>query len=299
MKKLIRTGLLTSCLFATTMSQAAILGLDLIETGDDAVADISSVFNSTDIMVVSGSEVFSGAQGTDIGAQSAIFSGVDITDGTTSLQLNEGFLLTTGSAASVGTTNTANNVSVNLGASGDADLEALATANGLNSNISNVNFFSFDFTLSAGLNAITLDFLFGTEEFPTQSVTDILGVFVDGVNFAFFADGSLVNNNGNPANFNNNAFGTAVPFDVEYNGLSDVLSVVGLVDETRTTHTLKIAIADTSDTIFDSGLFVGNLGATTATVGGIDPTQPVNAPATFLLMTVFGLFVYGRSKHVK
>lgn len=289
MKKLILTGMTALGLSMGTVAHAGIVGLNLIESGDNAITDIASVFNSPDISVVSGSELFSGAQGTGDGAQSAIFDSVAITNGTNTLSLGEGFLLTSGTA-NLASSNTQNQ-GVDSGTGGDSDLQTLATANGLSSNILNVNFFSFDFTLASGFNAITLDFIFGTEEFPTQSVTDILGIFVDGVNYAFFPDNSLVNNSSNSPNLINNDVDT---YDIEYSGLSQVLNLVGLVDENLTTHSLKIAVADTSDTIFDSGIFVSNLGVTNTSIGGITSATQVSAPHNTLLLAFGAALMFFR-----
>ncbi len=280
-KILKKTLLATSVVFASS-SYSAVLGVNVIESGDDAVSEIASVFSSGDVNVISGSEIFSGAQGDMSLSQSATFTSLNLSDGNSQVSMGEGFILTSGSAdALTGPVNTVNETTFDLGDSNDADLITLAQNNGLNSNISNVNFFQFDFTLEDEFNAITLDFIFGTEEFPTQSVTDIFGVFVDGVNFAFFPDNSLVNNGGNPGNFNDNSFGSNA-FDIELNGFSDVLSLVGQVDTSLDVHTLKIAIGDTLDTRFDSAAFIGNLGAINSNDGGI--IIDANAPSILALL---------------
>jgi len=293
MKRLFLKGVFTLGLLLSSAVEAGIVGLNLIETGDDAIADINSVFNSSNVSVVANSEGFEGAQGIGDGAQTAIFDSVAITNGVNTLSLGEGFLITSGTA-DLANSNTDPSRSVDQGASGDTDLENLATANSLSSIVSNVSYFSFDFTLASGFNALTLDFIFGTEEFPTQNVTDILGIFVDGVNYAFFPDNSLVNNSSNSPNLTDNSVGVDT-YDIEYNGLSQVLSVIGLIDENLTTHTLKIAIGDTSDTAYDSGLFVSNLNAiTTSSGGGI--VSAVSAPHHSILMLLGVGILYFRVK---
>lgn len=64
------------------MQMRGLLGLDLIETGDDAISDITSslIVPGAGVNIVSGSETFVGAigDGTDSNtAQSGIFSGVN------------------------------------------------------------------------------------------------------------------------------------------------------------------------------------------------------------------------------
>lgn len=159
------------------------------------------------------------------------------------------------------------------------------------------NSLSFTFTVDSG-NAVSAQFVFGTDEFPTQSVTDIFGFFVDGVNYAQFPSGELISNTpGNPTNFINNPVGSGL-YGIEYNGLSQSFMVVGLLDPTLTEHTIEIALADTSDSIFDSGVFIAALQATTADEGGI--TQP---PGTAVPepggLAVLGLALAGLIGHAR
>ncbi|MBU2979309.1 choice-of-anchor L domain-containing protein [Alteromonas sp. C1M14] len=279
-------------LFALSSStQAGLLGLDLIETGDNAVSDITSslVVAGGGVNVVSGSEVFMGAIGDGIDgdtAQSGIFSGVDITDGATTVSMGQGAVLTSGTANIPSTNSFSSFDPFTPFTGGDADLTAILDAAGAPSSATDdVNYIEFDFTLDAGFNAISLDFIFGSDEFPDQGVTDVFGVFVDGTNYAFFPDGSLVSfvQGTNAGNFLDNTSGL---FDIEYDGFSKNLNLVGLVDESLSEHTLKIAIADTSDLIFDSGVFLSNLtGVYTVNDGGVNnpPTASVDEPFSALL----------------
>ncbi|MBS1216076.1 MAG: hypothetical protein H6R20_1050, partial [Proteobacteria bacterium] len=69
---------------------------------------------------------------------------------------------------------------------------------------------------------------------------------------------------------------------IEYNGLSQAFTVVGLLDPNVTTHTIMIGVADTSDSIYDSGVFIGGLLAGTDTGGGIGGEVP--EPMTLVLV---------------
>ena len=237
---------------------------------------------SSGITVVPGSFIYQGTNTSSL-AQSGLYTGFNLapTSGSTpTLTLADGIVLSSGSAA-VPLTNTVNNFSRNTGSGANAALTTLAGGETLDANV-----LTFDFTVAPGQTSVSAQFVFGTEEFPTQSVTDIFGFFVDGDNYAKFASGELISNTpGNPTNFIANPLGAGL-YGIEYNGLTQVFTVTGLLDPTVVgAHTLTIGIADTSDTIFQSGVFLTGLRAGTETGGGIDPTVPViPEPETYALM---------------
>jgi hypothetical protein len=171
-------------------------------------------------------------------------------------------VLTSGTA-NLPLTNTVNQFNPVIPASGSN--AALSTLAGTSTNDANV--LGFSFTVASG-NSVQAQFVFGSDEFPTQSVTDIFGFFVDGVNYAKFPGGELISNTpGNPTNFINNPVGSGL-YGIEYNGLTQAFTVTGLLDASLATHTIAIGVADTSDSIFDSGVFIGGLTTATSTGGG-------------------------------
>lgn len=260
-----------SLLAAGETSALVISGVtDPVTAGDDLTAAVQGT-NSGITMV--GPSTFVG--NTNIPQQGTYvdFNLVPSIVGPPALNLPNGILLTSGSA-NLPATNTTNQFNPNFpGTGSDADLSTLSGSNTLDANT-----IEFSFTLDDPTNnSIEAQFVFGTDEFPTQTVTDIFGFFVDGVNFAVFPNGDLIANN-NDTNFIDNPVGGGI-YDIEYNGLSPVLSVIGLLDPTLTTHTVKIAVADTSDTIFDSGVFIGGLQAGVNSIGGI----PIGIPEPTLL----------------
>lgn len=201
---------------------------------------------------------------------------------TPTLVLPDGVVLTSG-MADVPLTNTINNFSVD---SGTGSFAPLATLAGVGQTF-NSNVLTYTFTLDDPAdNSVSAQFVFGTDEFPTQTVTDIFGFFVDGVNYARFPNGDLIQNTpGNPTNFISNPVGAVPPlYEIEWNGLTRVFTVFGLINPALTEHTLEIAIADTNDTIFDSAVYISLLqGAFTDTEGGIDP-EPVPEPVSLGLL---------------
>ena len=244
------------------------------------------------INVVGGSATYQGTNSSTF-QQSATYTGFNLapsSGSTPTLTLPNGMFLTTGNA-NLPKTNTLNNFTGQSGSGANAQLGALSASAGGTSTTFDANVLSFDFTVASGITSVSAQFVFGTDEFPTQTVTDIFGFFVDGVNFAKFSNGQLISNTpGNPTNFISNPVGAGL-YGIEYNGLTQVFTVTGILGAgTGGVHTLTIGIADTSDSIFDSGVFIGDLKAGTATGGGGIPTVP--EPETYALM-IAGLGVLG------
>lgn len=263
---------------------SAIPTFDFIVTPDNPITEILNALfaPASGITVVGGSETFVGRVGDGVNlntAQSATYTGfneIANNAGFPNISNPDGIFLTSG-IANIAATN--NDVSFDHGSvgilapgtGGDPDLSAILIAASAPSSITNDrNFIQFDFTVAAGMTSVQADFVFGSDEFPDQSVTDVFAFIVDGTNYAFFPDGSLVSfvTGVNAANFEDNNVATG-NYNIEYDGISHSMTVVGILDPNLATHTIKIAIADTSDSIFDSGVFIGNLKAGTLDDGGI------------------------------
>ncbi|HEU4717128.1 MAG TPA: choice-of-anchor L domain-containing protein [Bacteroidia bacterium] len=196
----------------------------------------------------------------------------------TNLGINNGILLTTGTAAGVPGANTsASDVSFCSGpVYNDPDLVALDP-----SAVNDACILEFDIVPKC--DSLTIRFVFGSEEYPTyvNSFNDLFGFFITGanpaggnytgLNIATLPNGQYVSinnvNNGNTntgpcvncAYYVDNTNGTTI----QYNGMTTVLtSSVWLVP--CTTYHFKIAIADAIDCILDSGVFVDFLQCSTA-----------------------------------
>ncbi len=259
---------------------AAALTLDLVQGADPPEAQLSAALLApgSGIAIVPGSVTFVGRVGDGVDpntAQSALYTGFALTSSTggPTIANPDGILLTSG-VANVPFLNTAtafdhNDVLVaNPGTGGDADLTNL-----IGNDTHDANTLAFRFTVDPGVTSVSAKFVFGSEEFPDQEVTDVFGFFVDGVNYAFFQDGSLVSfvAGANAANFNSNEPQPGV-YPIEYDGISNSLTLVaqlGALPEGETEHALKIAIADTGDMIFDSGVFIGGLTAGASACSGV------------------------------
>jgi PEP-CTERM motif len=243
-------------------------------TNDAATLAAAVQAATSGLTVLSQSVVGSATQtGTYTGFSLAPTSGA-----TPTLNLPNGIVLTSGSAI-VPASNTVNQFD-GSGASmaGLSSLDTLTSKTTFDASALNLSF-----TVAAGVNSVSASFVFATDEFPTQTVTDVFAFFVDGVNYAKFPNGELISNTpGTPTNFISNPVGEGL-YPIEYNGLTHTLLVTGKLDGALTTHTLQIALANTDDEIFQSGVYIGGLKAAASTGGG-GITDDVPEPATVALM---------------
>jgi hypothetical protein len=292
-----RSAIFASAALAMSAGSASALTIMQVFDASNANAAANTLIPAllapaSGITVVAGSAALQGnISGPDF-SQTGLYSGFNLAPSSGSsptLVLPDGIFLTSGTA-NIPLTNTTNQFNPFIPASGsNAALSALSVSKGGTSTIRDANVLSFSFTVDPGVTSVSAQFVFGTEEFPTQQVTDIFGFFVDGVNYAEFPGGELISNTpGNPTNFISNPVGDGL-YDIEYNGLTQVFTVTGLLDPSASVHTIMIGVADTSDSIFDSGVFIAGLTVGQSDGGGITP-EVVPEPAT---MALFGTGLLG------
>lgn len=167
------------------------------------------------------------------------------------------------SGGTPGTSNTSGEFTVFYGTPGDADLDATASAAFVGAGTTQ-DAAVLEFSFSANVaGSMRFQLAFGSDEFPEFSDTefvDIAAVYVNGTNYALFNEDpaqplSIINTNLSLGNFVDNTSGA---YGVEYDGFAPSLVVFAPVVAGQ--NTVKIAIADTGDTAYDSGVFVSNLG---------------------------------------
>ncbi|TFD72735.1 choice-of-anchor L domain-containing protein [Cryobacterium gelidum] len=215
---------------------------------------------------------------------------------------NSGVILSSGEVASIVGPNNADSTTTAFGGPGDTDLTTLS---GFQTNDASV--LSFDFVPNAA--TVYVSYVFASEEFNEYSnslFNDTFAFFVNGQNCATVDNVPVsINtiNGGNPLGTNsvrpqlyrNNDLSDGTPtIDTQADGLT-----VGLVCESAVnngeTNTMKLAIADGSDSSLDSWVLLSASGISTTKpeicndavdndgdglVDGTDPDCVVSGPAT-------------------
>lgn len=198
------------------------------------------------------------------------------------LGVSAGLLLTSGDGAPPAT-NAQDSYSVELTPNNtDADLNAAVKAGFPGAgDVQDATALQFQFTVTdPNLKGIQFDLVFASDEYPEFSDTDYVdigAVFINGVNYALFNGKtdqplSIIDKNLTAGGFRDNANST-IP--IEYDGVSVKLTIVAPVQ--AGVNTIKIAVGDTGDQIYDSGLFVSNLRAVPFTGTGLGTVVPGTA----------------------
>jgi hypothetical protein len=185
----------------------------------------------------------------------------------TALGIGAGLLLTSGdSTPPLENTSGSYGDGLDNATTGESDLQA--TVNGAFTGAGDVQDVTLlQFTINVTDPAATglrFDVVFGSDEYPEFSNTsfvDVAGVYVNGVDYALFNGNakqplSVIDDNLTAGNFRDNQAGT---LPIEYDGVSGRLQVTAPLHAGA--NTIKIAIADTGDSIYDSGIFVSGLQA--------------------------------------
>ncbi len=214
-----------------------------VTTTGDASTLASEILGSG--IVLSGAPTYTGA---------AIASGTFTGGFASGIGIDSGIILTSGDASLAPGPNSGGGTTGNNGLSGDIDLTALVGAPTHDATV-----LEFDF-MHAGGN-LFFNYVFASEEYNEyvgSEFNDVFAFYLDGVNIALIPGTSTpvainnVNNGSYPSLYNDNSPG---PFDIEYDGFTDVFTAEAL-GVGAGVHTIKLAIADTSDHILDSAVFI-------------------------------------------
>ncbi|AFY76330.1 PEP-CTERM putative exosortase interaction domain-containing protein [Pleurocapsa sp. PCC 7327] len=238
------------------------------------------------ISIVPGSINYIGVNGAAGTFTNGLSSGIGI---------DQGIILTTGRATNAVGPNTVDNISENNSTPGDADLSTLIGG----ATTYDANILEFEFESAGG--DLFFDYVFASEEYNeyvNSSFNDVFGFFLNGVNIALIPGTSTpvainnVNLGSNSAFYNNNDpsdLGTPTPFNIQYDGFTKVFTaqVLGL---TPGKHKIKLAIADTGDSILDSAVFIK---ASSFSDKPTDPGKQVPEPASVISLLTLGAIGMG------
>ncbi len=244
----------------TTAACAALISLPARAITVTANSNANALVN-----VIQGSGITIGnATFTGSSTSAGIFSG-GLASG---IGISAGIVLTSGDATLIGNSNTSDNITGDNQLPGDALLDTLS---GYDTHDATV--LAFDFSTTSG--NLYFNFVFGSDEYNEWSnspYNDVFAFTIDSVNMALLpgitpdtpiaidtvnGGNPLGTNAQHPQFYNNNERrlnGTS-PFPFEYDGFTTVFTVsrTGL---TAGNHTMRLAIADGSDWILDSGVFI-------------------------------------------
>lgn len=218
---------------------------------------------------------------TGLATASGVFSGGDGIIG-----FESGILLTSGTATNVVGPNVSDSITGYNFQAGDADLTELSGFDTYDAAV-----LEFDFVPNE--STVFFQFVFASDEYNEYVNTeynDVFAFFVNGTNCALVeSDPVTINtiNYGNPYGItpyshpelyiNNDLEDGGGFLDTEMDGLTKVLTCSASVDKGGTNH-LKLAIADASDSILDSAVFLQAESLTSANVvelTGLEITQAV------------------------
>ena len=186
------------------------------------------------------------------------------------LGINNGIILATGDVNNAIGPNNSGSASLgggNFGV-GDPDLDILE-GTGVGTNDAAI--LEFDFIPTG--DTVKFNFVFGSDEYPefVNSINDVFGFFLSGPGIAGpFSNNAMnialvpgtvipvtintVNPGSNAAFYVDNTVNTG-PQSIQYDGYTVVMTAIGVV-QCGVQYHIKIAIADASDTQWDSGVFL-------------------------------------------
>ncbi|WP_016951150.1 Calx-beta domain-containing protein [Anabaena sp. PCC 7108] len=226
--------------------------------------------STTDLTSITATQLVNTLLGTGVTATNITFTGANVAGGTftggtaAGIGIDSGIILSTGNIAfAQGPNNTSSRTGSN-GRPGDSDLNSIVSP--LSTNDAAV--LEFDFIPST--STISFSYVFASEEYPefvNSSFNDVFAFFLNGENIALIpgtttpvsintvnAGSSSTPGTGPNSSFFTPNYGTA--FDLQFDGFTTVLSATATGLVPGVTNSIKLAIADTGDSAYDSAVFL-------------------------------------------
>lgn len=238
-----------------------------VERLEDRLTPVTSVTDLTG--GVSATAMVQALLGAGVQASNIKYTGASVASGLFSggqstVGFDQGVILTSGDAKGVLGPNNSSSFTGSNNAPGDSDLNVIVKPNPT----LDASVLEFDFVPAGPI--LNFKYVFGSEEyqeFVGSPFNDVFAFFLNGQNVALLPNSSTavaINtvNNGNsfdgtpPSNpqfFVDNY--TSAQLQIQLDGLTTVLTVTANVNVGQTNH-IKLAIADTSDSILDSAVFI-------------------------------------------
>ena len=192
---------------------------------------------------------------------SALGAGTFTGGAASGISMAQGIILASGDVSRAPCSNLGGEAGSDFGVPGDADLGLFVPgyetldASGL----------EFDFSVAPGPSLdLAFNFVFASDEYHEyvdSRFNDVFGFFVDGLNIGLVPGTNLpvtvntLNQQTNAAYYVNNPPGESAPFALEYDGFTKVITA-HLKGIAPGTHHMKLVVADTSDSLGDSAVFI-------------------------------------------
>lgn len=190
------------------------------------------------------------------------------------LGVSSGIILSSGDIATAAGPNDSSGAGAALGTDGDAQLDAIVKTNSTH----DAAILEFDVVTTTPV--FMIHYVFASEEYREyvdKAYNDVFAFYVDGANIALTPGTSepvtinSINHLRNTQYYRDNENGTATQFD----GFTVPMVAFGFVEK-GVPHHIKIAIADTADSILDSAVFIEQGGITGA-------SAPIIVPDDFVI----------------
>jgi hypothetical protein len=281
MKKTVCILLMFSVLFVFVNGAKATLSVT--QTGDPMVL-VSEILG---MGITSMNETFVGAAGP---LPDTLFAAGTFTNGLSSgIGIDAGIILTSGDVSLAPGPNVSDEATGDNQLPGDPDLDAL-----IPETTNDATILEFDFVSNS--ESFSFRYAFASEEYNEyvfSEFNDVFAFIFEGQNLALIPGTTTpvsVNNvndgnpfpgppNSYPQFYNNNDLDDGGPFfDIEYDGFTDVFTAGATGLTPGDTYHIKLAIADASDWVLDSAVFI-EAGSFTD-----QPPPPIPEPATMLLL---------------
>jgi Calx-beta domain/RTX calcium-binding nonapeptide repeat (4 copies) len=226
--------------------------------------------NTTDLTSVTATQLVSTLLGSGVTATNITFTGANVAGGTftggiaAGIGIDSGIILSTGNIAFAQGPNNTGSRTGNNGKAGDTDLDTIVDP----LSTEDAAVLEFDFIPSS--STISFSYVFASEEYPefvNSNFNDVFAFFLNGQNIALIpgtttpvsintvnAGSSFTPGTGTNSSFFTPNYGTT--FDLQFDGFTTVLSATATGLVPGVTNKIKLAIADTGDSSYDSAVFL-------------------------------------------